>query len=167
MILPFEKHSPTLGKNVFVPEQATVIGRVTLADEVNIWYGAVLRGDVGNIVVGERTNIQDLSVVHVTNEVFHTTIGKNVTVGHRAILHGCTVGNNVLVGMGSIILDGAQIGDWCLIGAGALVPPNMIVPPGSVVLGSPGKVVRALRDQERQMIEASAPHYVELAARHR
>lgn len=167
MILEFDGVTPTLGKDVFITPDATVLGRCTLGDEVNVWHGAVLRGDEGTITVGARTNIQDLSVVHVTSEMFDTRIGSDVTVGHRAILHGCTIGNHVLVGMGAIVLDGADVGDFCLIGAGALVPPGMKVPPGHVVLGTPGKIVRELREQERQMILASAPHYVELAARHR
>lgn len=143
------------------------MGDVHLGDGANVWYGSVLRGDVMPIRVGARTNIQDLTVVHVTSGEYPTHIGHDVTVGHRAIIHGCTVGDFCLIGMGAILLDGAEIGDYSLIGAGAVVTPGTKIPPGSLVLGSPGRVVRQVSDEEREGFVDSARHYVELARRHR
>jgi carbonic anhydrase/acetyltransferase-like protein (isoleucine patch superfamily) len=167
MIAPFEGHAPELGPGAFVAEGASVLGQVTLGADASVWYGSVLRGDVGTIVIGPRSNIQDLSVVHVTTGAHDAFIGADVTVGHRVIVHGCRVGDRVLVGMGAILLDGVEVGDDCFIAAGALLTPGTKVPPGSMVMGAPGKVVRPLRDQERQLIAISATHYVELADRHR
>ena len=137
-------YTPTYNpEQVFIAPSADVIGNVTLADGVNIWFGAVLRGDDNAINIGENTNIQDNAVVHLDTE-FPCTIGSHVTVGHKAIVHGCTIGDNTLIGMGAIILDGARIGRNCLIGAGALVGMNKDIPDNSMVLGVPGKVVREL-----------------------
>lgn len=143
----------------WVAPDARVIGNVTLGDGVGIWFGAVLRGDNEPIVVGENTNIQEHVVVH-TDPGVPATIGANCTIGHRAIIHGCTVGNNVLVGMGAIVLNRAVIGDNCLIGAGALVPEGRVIPANSLVVGMPGKVVRPLGDPEIAALKASAAHYV-------
>jgi carbonic anhydrase/acetyltransferase-like protein (isoleucine patch superfamily) len=167
MIVTFEGVVPVLGAGAWVAPTATVLGKVELGADTSIWYGSVLRGDVGRITVGARTNLQDLTVVHVTTDEFDTHLGDDVTVGHRAILHGCTVGNGVLVGMGAILLDGVEVGDGCLIGAGALVPPGMRIPAGSLVKGAPAKVARPLTSLERQGLLEQAAHYVELAARHR
>jgi len=156
------KISPVISASSFVAETATVIGRVELEDESNIWYGAVLRGDVNTIKIGKRTNIQDNAVVHVADG-FATTIGDDVTVGHTAIVHGSTIGNNVLIGMGSIVLDGATIEDNVIIGAGALIPPGKTIPAGSLVVGSPGKVVRALSEAEIESLKHSAEKYVEIS----
>ena len=125
MIKQFEDKQPQLGHNVYVSENAMVIGEVILGDKVNIWFGAVIRGDMHYIKIGNRTNIQDNSVVHVTTAVSPTTIGANVTVGHGAIIHGCTIEDDCLIGMGAILMDDAVIGAGSLIGAGALIPPNM------------------------------------------
>jgi len=133
-----------------------------LGKNVNIWYGAILRGDVNYIEVGENTNIQDNCVVHVDSK-FPTIIGKNVTIGHGAIVHGCTISDNVLIGMGSIILDGAYIEENVIIGAGALVPPGKRIPKNSLVVGSPGKVVRQLSDEEIEKLQISANNYVNLS----
>ena len=164
MIKHFEGKQPRLGKNVYVSENAMVIGDVTLGDEVNIWFGAVLRGDMHYIKIGNRTNIQDNSVVHVTTAVSPTTIGANVTVGHGAIIHGCTIGDDCLIGMGAILMDDAVIGAGSLIGAGALIPPNMIIPKKSLVVGSPGKVVREVKTVEKEMILERPQEYIDLAA---
>ena len=164
MIKYFENKQPQLGKNVYVSETAMVIGDVTLGDEVNIWFGAVLRGDMHYIKIGNRTNIQDNSVVHVTTGVSPTNIGNGVTVGHGAIIHGCTIEDDCLIGMGAIIMDDAVIGTGSLIGAGALIPPNMIIPPNSLVVGSPGKVVREVKDVEKEMILERPQEYIDLAA---
>ena len=134
------------------------MGDVQLAENVNIWYGAVLRGDEGAISVGEGTNIQDNAVVHE-----ETTIGKYCTVGHSAIIHGCTVGDSCLIGMGAIVLSGAVLGDGCMVGAGALVTGKTNAPAGSLLLGSPAKVIRPITEEERRDIEKNAQDYVNQA----
>ena len=141
--------------NAYIAPNATVVGDVQLAENVNIWYGAVLRGDEGTISVGEGTNIQDNAVVHE-----ETTIGKYCTVGHSAILHGCTVGDSCLIGMGAIVLSGAVLGDGCMVGAGALVTGKTNAPAGSLLLGSPAKVIRPITEEERRDIEKNAQDYV-------
>lgn len=143
---------------VYIAPNATVVGDVCLAENVNIWYGAVLRGDSGTIRIGEGTNIQDNAVIHDA-----TTIGKNCTVGHGAIVHGCTVADGCLIGMGSIVLNGAVLEEDCLVGAGALVTGKIHAPAGSLVLGNPARVVRQLTQEEILHNRHNAAHYVELA----
>lgn len=137
---------------------AVVVGNVTLEKDVNVWYGAVLRGDSGAIRIGQGTNIQDCCVVHE-----ETVIGKYCTIGHGAIVHGCTVGDNCIIGMGAIVLSGAVLGDNCLVGAGALVTGKTVAPAGSMLLGSPAKVVKRLTPEQIQDLPSSAMHYLELA----
>ena len=157
---------PRLAESAYVADSAEVIGDVSVGENASIWPGAVLRGDVERIEIGPGSNIQDCAVVH-TNHGAPTIVGSDVTVGHSAILHGCTIGDLTLVGMGAIVLDGARIGRECLIGAGALVTQGATVPDGSLVLGVPGKVVRQLSADERAKLAASAREYRELAAAHR
>lgn len=145
-------------ENVLICPGAVVVGDVTLGKGVNIWYNAVLRGDEGAITVGEDTNIQDGAVLHE-----ETVVGRGCTIGHGAIVHGCTVGDNVLIGMGAIVLNGARIGDDCIVGAGALVTGKMDAPAGSMVLGSPAKVVRALTAEEIEGNRESARGYLHAA----
>jgi len=164
MIKTFENKQPQLGRNIYISESAAVIGEVTLGNEVNIWFGAVVRGDMHYINVGNRSNIQDNAVVHVTTSISPTTIGANVTVGHGAIIHGCTIEDNCMIGMGSVVMDDAVVGEGVLIGAGALVPPNMKIPPRSLVVGMPGKVVREISEDEYQMIVDRPQEYIDLAA---
>jgi len=152
--------TPRLGRGVFVAPNASVIGDVVIGDDSSIWFGTVVRGDAFPIRIGARTNIQDNAVVHITGGKAATTIGDDVTVGHLALVHGCTVGDRCLVGMGSIILDNAVIEDECLIAAGALVPPGMRVATRSLVMGRPGKVVRVLTDADLQHIREAAAVYV-------
>jgi gamma-carbonic anhydrase len=159
-------HVPRLGKRVFVAENATVIGDVELADDASVWYGAVLRGDVGHIKIGARTNIQDLACIHMTGGLSQSDIGSDVTVGHSAVIHGARIGDGVLVGMGSIVLDGADIGDESVIAAGSVVPPRMQVPPRSLVRGAPAKVVREVTEEERLLGKRGAEVYVDLARAH-
>jgi carbonic anhydrase/acetyltransferase-like protein (isoleucine patch superfamily) len=159
----FLRQTPALGRNVFVAPGAVVLGDVTLGDHASVWYHAVLRGDINRIVVGHHTNIQDNSVLHLADE-FPCLLGNYVTVGHNAIVHACTVEDEVLVGMGSTILDGAVIGRQSLIGARALVTPGLRVPPGSLVLGAPAKVVRPLSGDERRGLKKLAEKYVRVAA---
>ena len=143
----------------WIAPTATVIGRVTLGEGVGIWFGAVLRGDNERITVGRDTNVQEHCVFH-TDMGFPLTIGAGCTIGHRAILHGCTIGSNVLIGMGAIVLNGAKIGDNSLVGAGALVPEGREIPPGSLVLGMPAKAVRPLSPDEIERNRGAAHHYV-------
>lgn len=143
---------------ILICEGASVVGDVTLAKGVSVWYNATLRGDEGAIVVGENTNIQDGAVLHEA-----TTVGANCTIGHNAIVHGCTVGDNVLIGMGAIVLNNAKIGDNCIVGAGALVTGKMDAPAGSMILGSPAKVVRPLTEAEIEGNRESARGYLHLA----
>ena len=149
-------------KKVFIAPTATVVGDVTLGENVNIWYGAVLRGDSGAISVGEGTNIQDGCVLHEK-----TTIGSYCTIGHGAIVHGCTVGDRCLIGMGAIVLNGAVLGDDCIVGAGALVTGKMDAPDGSMILGSPAKVVRALTEAEIEGNRESMKGYLHIAELYR
>ncbi len=142
----------------YIAKNATVVGDVVLGEEVNIWYGAVLRGDSGRITVGDGTNIQDNCVLHE-----ETKIGKNCTVGHGAIVHGCTVGDNCLIGMGAILLNGAVLGDNCIVAAGAVVTGKTDAPAGSLLMGSPAKVVRELTPEQIAENTHSAAHYIALA----
>ena len=159
MIRPFRGKAPVVPPSCFVDGSAQLLGDVALGEESSVWMNAVLRGDVQPVRVGARTNIQDLSLVHVQSRGFATHIGDDVTVGHHVVLHGCTVGNRVLVGMGAVLLDGVKVGDDCIIAAGTLLPPGTEIPPGHLVLGSPGKVKRPLTDAERALLLDSARTY--------
>ena len=152
--------------NVLICEGAVVVGDVRLAKGVSVWYNAVIRGDEGPIVVGENTNIQDGAVLHTGIDRL-LSIGSGCTIGHNAVVHGCTIGDYVLVGMGSIVMDGARIGDNCIIGAGALVTGKMDAPAGSMLLGAPAKVVRPLRQEEIDMIHEDAEIYLRNAELYR
>ena len=149
-------------KNLKIAKNATVIGDVKLEEDVNIWYGAVLRGDVDKIVVKKGSNIQDNCVIHCS-EGYPTIIGEYVSIGHGAVIHGCTIGNNVLIGMNSTILNGAKIGDNCIVGAHSLITQNKIIPPNSLVMGAPAKVVRMLDDEEIKSMRDNALRYIELS----
>jgi carbonic anhydrase/acetyltransferase-like protein (isoleucine patch superfamily) len=159
----FLSQKPKLGKGVYIARGAAVLGDVTLGDYSSVWYNAVLRGDINRIVVGHHSNIQDNAVLHLADD-FPCIVGNYVTVGHSAIVHACNVGDETLVGMGAVILDGAVIGRQCLIGARALVTQGAKIPAGSLVLGAPAKVVRALTREERAGLKAWAQKYVENSA---
>lgn len=161
MLLPYNGVQPQLDEPCFVAPGAHLIGDVKLGREASVWFNAVLRADESPIVVGERSNLQDGVVVH-TNPDQSCTIGHDVTVGHLAVLHGCRIGDRVLVGMGAIILNGAEVGSESLVAAGTLVPEHRQIPPGSLVMGSPARVVRPLTDEERERIVRAAARYVEL-----
>lgn len=167
MIYGFEDKQPLVNTaQVYIAENATLIGQVSLGEGVSIWWNAVLRADNAAITISNNSNIQDGSVLH-TDPGYPLQIGAQVTVGHMVMLHGCTVGAGSLIGIQAVVLNGAQIGEGCLIGAKALVTENMVIPNGSLVLGSPGKVVRQLTDQERLALLASAASYVDKAQRYR
>lgn len=150
------------GKNVYVHPSANLLGEVVLGDGASVWCGACIRGDLAPVFVGANTNVQDNATVHVGKGV-PAVIGSGVTIGHNAVVHGCTVEDNVLIGMGSIVLDGAYIERDCIIGAGALVPPRRRIPAGSLALGSPCRVVRALTEEEIASVRANAADYAALA----
>ncbi len=169
----FKNILPETGKQVFIDDSAVVIGNVELADDVSVWPAAVLRGDVEKITVGERTNIQDGAVLHVShaseyngNKSYPLTIGKAVTIGHNAVVHACTVGDYCLIGIGANVLDGAVLEDYVMLGAGALVPPGKVLQSGYLYVGSPAKQVRKLTDEEKQFLAYSASHYVQLKNEH-
>ena len=164
MIEPYRQFHPKIDKDAWVHPDSTVIGEVELAAGVSIWPRVVLRGDQGRIVIGEDSNVQDGAIAHDTGGLSETHIGPRTTVGHGAILHGCRVEGNSIIGMGSILLDNCVIGENCIIGAGALIPPGKVIPPNSLVMGSPGKVVRSVEDKDRAWILHSWQIYKDLAA---
>lgn len=161
MIIPYGETTPTLGNNVFVAPDAWIIGNVDLGDQVSVFFGSVLRGDILPITVGRGSNIQEHSMLHTSHDRMPTIIGEDVTIGHRAIVHGATVGNRCIIGMGAILLDDAVVEDDCIIGAGALITSNTHIPAGSMVMGMPAKVVRSLSEEERSFLKQSAINYVE------
>jgi len=154
-----DKH-PKIHGSCFIAPSADLIGSVEMAENASIWFNCVLRADNEPIVVGENSNIQDGSILHV-DPGYPINIGKNVTVGHKVMLHGCTIGDNTLIGMNAVVLNGAKIGENCLIGANALVTENMQIDDGQMVLGSPAKVVKALDDKTIAMLKMGADHYVQ------
>jgi carbonic anhydrase/acetyltransferase-like protein (isoleucine patch superfamily) len=171
-VRPYGEHTPSLGRRVWIDPAAVIIGRVDIGDDASLWPTAVARGDVNFIRIGARTNIQDGSVLHVTHDGPYSPgglpllIGDEVTVGHRVMLHACTVGNLCLLGMSSTILDGAVREDEVFLGAGSLVPPGKILTTRSLYKGSPARRVRSLTDQELEMLRYSAAHYVRLKDRY-
>jgi len=160
------KFETSVHESAFLAPGCFVLGAIDLGAESSIWFGAVLRGDINRIIIGSQSNVQDGSVLHVSDD-FACVLGQRVTVGHRAVVHACTVEDEVLVGMGAIILDGARIGARSIVAAGALVPKNMQVPPGSLVMGSPAKVVRPLTGEEQAANQKLALKYVELSRQYR
>ncbi|GAA6145182.1 MAG: gamma carbonic anhydrase family protein [Pseudomonadota bacterium] len=157
--------TPEKGEDVFVADNATVIGSVVLEDKSSVWFNAVLRGDNDVITIGEASNVQDGAVLH-TDPGIKLTLGKGVTVGHNVMLHGCDIGDYSLIGIGAVVLNKAKIGKHCIIGANALIPEGMEIPDGSLVVGSPATIKRELNDMQKKMLEASAAHYVQNAARY-
>ncbi len=160
MIISYDNIYPKIGKNVFISENASIIGDVRLGEDVSIWFGVVLRGDIDFIEIGSKSNIQDLSVCHVCKGI-PLIIGKEVTVGHGAKLHGCVVKDRCLIGIGSIILDNSVIGEGSLIAAGSLVTPNTIIPPRSLVMGIPAKIKRKVTNKEYKEIINNSINYIE------
>jgi gamma-carbonic anhydrase len=167
VILAYDGKSPVLAPTSWVAPGAVVIGDVELGEGSSVWFQTVVRGDVHRIRIGARTNVQDHSTVHVTGGSHPTIVGDDVTVGHRVVLHGCTVGDRCLVGIGAIVLDGAVLEPESMVGAGALVPPGMVVPSGKLVLGAPARVKRDLTPEELAFFRTSAARYAGYAARYR
>jgi carbonic anhydrase/acetyltransferase-like protein (isoleucine patch superfamily) len=173
MLRRFETVAPQLAAGAWVDEMALVLGDVTLAEDVSVWPFSVLRGDVNRIRVGARTNVQDGTVIHVAHARegvspgLPTLIGADVTIGHRAIIHACTIGNACLIGMGAIVMDGAVLGDESMLAAGSVVPPGKRLEGGWLYVGSPAQPKRRLLDAERENLYYSAAHYVSLVRRHR
>jgi carbonic anhydrase/acetyltransferase-like protein (isoleucine patch superfamily) len=165
-LLSFVDSRPSLAPGAWVAPGAVLIGEVSLGPDASVWYGCVLRGDVNSIRIGARSNIQDLSMIHVTRARFMTEVGDEVTVGHRAVVHGCRVGDGALIGIGATVLDGAVIGEAALVGAGAVVTPGTEVPPRTLVVGIPARPVRELEDAEIEAQRERTVHYVTLARQH-
>src|SRR3954451_17436903 len=161
IVLPFEGKKPRLGQCVFVAENSTIVGDVEIGNDCSIWFGTVLRGDVNHIRIGSRTDIQGHSLVQVRHERWPATVSEEVTIGHGAIVHGCTVKRGALIGMGARVLDGAVVGECALVAAGAVVSEGMRVPPRTLVAGVPAKVKRDLNDAEIARLEMSWRHYIE------
>jgi carbonic anhydrase/acetyltransferase-like protein (isoleucine patch superfamily) len=167
MIFDLEERRVTFAsENYFIAHNATLVGSIAIGDNVSIWFNAVLRADDDAMTIGDETNIQDGAVLHV-DAGSPLTLGRGVTVGHKAMVHGCTVGDYSLIGINAVVLDGAQIGKYCLIGANTLIPEGKIIPDGSLVVGSPGRVIRQLTDEQRKRLAWGAAHYVENGRRFR
>ena len=167
-IKSYQNKQPQIGSEVYIHDSAVVIGDVAIGNDVSIWPGVVIRGDVESIRIGDRSNIQDGSVLHVSHAGDYSTqgypllIGRGVTVGHRAVIHGSTIGDYCLIGIGAIVMDGAELGDHVMLGAGALVSPGKKLESGNLYVGVPARPVRKLSDEERSFLKYSADHYVEL-----
>ncbi|KGG81516.1 hypothetical protein Y919_00715 [Caloranaerobacter azorensis H53214] len=166
MLKEYEGKKPKVHDSCFIADGVEIIGDVEIGENTSIWYNTVIRGDENSIKIGKYTNIQDGCVIHISKE-YETIIGDYVTIGHKAIIHACKIGDNVLIGMGAIILDGAEIEDNVLVGAGSIVTPGKKIPSGTLVLGSPAKVVRKLNDEEINHLKQSAVDYVKYAKKHK
>ncbi|PLY03158.1 MAG: gamma carbonic anhydrase family protein [Desulfuromonas sp.] len=161
MQIDYAGTSPVIDETALLLPTATIIGDVVIGKDSSVWFQVVIRGDVNHIRIGDRTNIQDGSVIHVTNKTHPTVIGNDVTIGHNVTLHGCTIGNRCLIGIGAIVLDGAEIGSDSLVAAGSVVAPGTVIPPGSLALGSPARIKRQLSDKEIAHLQQSADNYLE------
>lgn len=163
MIRTFQGITPKIAASAFIEETAVIVGDVVIGEESSVWFHSVVRGDVHFIRIGDRANIQDLCLLHVTHDTHPLVIGDEVTVGHHVVLHGCTVKDRVLIGMGAVVMDGAVLGEDCVVGAGALVTEGTLVPPKSLILGAPAKVKRPVTDKEMAWIKESAENYIRYA----
>jgi carbonic anhydrase/acetyltransferase-like protein (isoleucine patch superfamily) len=167
MIKKFRGKSPVIPDSCYISESVDLIGDITLGENVSLWFGTVIRGDMHFITIGNRSNIQDNSVIHVTTDISPTRIGSEVTVGHNAIIHGANIEDQCLIGMGAIIMDDVVVGKGSIVGAGAVIPPNMIIPPRSLVVGLPAKIVRQTTDEELKMILERAQHYIDFSQKYK
>jgi len=166
MIRTFQGITPTIPTSCFIEDTGVVIGDVVMGEQCSVWFHAVIRGDVHYIRLGNRTNVQDLCMLHVTHDTHPLIIGNDVTIGHNVVLHGCTIKDRVLIGMGTIIMDGAVIGEDSVVGAGALVTEGTVVPPKSLILGTPAKVKRPVTEKELMWIKESSENYVKYAGQY-
>jgi len=164
-IYQLDQHVPQIDASAWIAKSADVMGAVSLAANTSVWFNAVIRGDTETISIGEGSNVQDLAVIHADNGM-PVVVGKHVTVGHKVMLHGCTIGDESLIGIGAIVLNGVRIGKNCLVGAGSLVTEGKEFPDGSMILGSPAKVVRQLSPEQIEGLRASARHYIQNAQRY-
>ena len=160
MILSFKNKTPQVESSAYISHSAMVVGNVAIGEKSSVWFNAVIRGDVNYIRIGKRTNVQDGCVLHVAREKYPLIIGDEVTVGHNATLHACTIASHCLIGMGTVVMDGSEIGENCIIGAGSLVTPHTVISSGNMAIGSPAKIKRKLTDGEIRSIRDSANHYV-------
>lgn len=167
MIRPFANISPVIHESVFVAESAIIIGDVEIGEDASVWFGSVIRGDVNYIRIGARTNIQDMTMIHVSSKTHPTVLEEEITVGHRVTLHGCHVERQCLIGIGSILLDGVRVGAQSLIAAGSLLTPGTQIPPRSLVMGAPARVKRELTDDEVAHLDRSWRNYTELKERYK
>lgn len=166
MVIKYKSYNPKIAKNTFIATNSTIIGRCTIEENSSVWFNATIRADVNEIIIGRNVNIQDGSVIHCDHE-YAVSIADNVTIGHNAIIHGCRIGSNCIIGMGAIILDGATIGENCIVGANSLITTGKQIPKGSLVIGCPGKVVRELSIEEIEGIKKSVEGYVVLSKEYR
>jgi carbonic anhydrase/acetyltransferase-like protein (isoleucine patch superfamily) len=166
-IITYKGITPTIDPSVFIADGVHIIGDVEIGKDSSVWYNTVIRGDVNFIRIGGRTNIQDNTVVHVTNKKFPTNIGSNVTIGHSAVIHACTINDYSLIGMGAIVLDDAKVGPFALVAAGAVVTMGMVIPEGVLAAGVPAKIIRPLTDDERKFLIQSAQNYIDYVATYR
>lgn len=164
-MLDINRYPDQISRSAFIAPNATIVGNVSIGDDCAILFGAVIRGDTAPIRIGAGSNVQDLCCLHA-DPGFPCTIGSNVTLGHRAVVHGATLADNILIGIGAIVLNGAKIGQWSIIAAGALVPEGKAIPPRSLVMGVPGKIIRETTDSDFEMIRHAAQHYVEVGKRY-
>lgn len=167
IILPYRGVSPRIAKTAFIAPTATIIGDVEIGEDSNIWFGCIIRGDVNEIRIGERTNIQDGTVVHVSREKYGTYIGSDITIGHMALIHACTLEDGCFIGMQATVMDGCVVSSGAMVAAGALITPGKLVAPGQLWAGKPAKRVRDLSEADSKSIAATAPHYVRLAREYR
>lgn len=167
MVINFNQKEPKIHKQAYVVSNADIIGDVILGKNSSIWFGAVLRGDVNKIIIGEGSNIQDNCTIHVNEEDNPVVIGDGVTIGHNAVIHGCKVGDNCIIGIGSIIMDNVEIGEETIIGAGTLISPGEKVPSGVLCVGSPSRVERKLTQEEKESIRKSADYYVKVSSKYK
>lgn len=161
-IRKYQGKKPRIDKTAYIEKSAEIIGDVQIGKDASVWNGAVLRGDMHYIRIGKNSSVQDNSIMHGTENKYPTIVGDNVSIGHGAIVHGCVIGDNCLIGMGSIILEGAEIGDWCIIGAGAVVTEGAKIPSGSIVLGVPAKIVKKVTEDHKIRITRNWKNYVKL-----
>lgn len=166
-IIPFQGIYPQIADSCYISEGVYIIGDVVIGQHSSVWFGSVVRGDVNSIRIGEYVSVQDGSILHVTTEKYPLAIGNRVVIGHRVILHGCKIGSNVLIGMGSVIMDGVEIGDNCIIAAGTVLTQRKIIPANSLVMGSPGKVIKNIDNDMLKMVDEGIENYRRLVAMYR